>query len=223
MSRRCAWPGKSCWSAGHRASVAETWSAQAELLLSVPAVYHRLLETGLAKTVPFRALRHFVSAGERCRRRSGRVGGSRRTSILDGLGCSECVYMIIATRRCAQTWLVGQAMRAWSFASSTMPARLSGVRYAGAAEVRMPSTCEAIARPITARRAAAAADRAIPAGWLVRDRDEYLRDAEGFYHHRGRTGDMLRVLGHLGVALGDRGCACGPSFSRRECGRAGRE
>ena len=25
--------------------------------------------------------------------------------------------------------------------------------------------------------------------------DEYLRDADGFYHHRGRTGDILRVSG----------------------------
>ena len=33
-----------------------------------------------------------------------------------------------------------------------------------------------------------------PDGWFSTG-DEYLRDAEGFYHHRGRTGDMLRVSG----------------------------
>ena len=33
-----------------------------------------------------------------------------------------------------------------------------------------------------------------PDGWFATG-DEYLRDADGFYHHRGRTGDMLRVSG----------------------------
>jgi benzoate-CoA ligase len=31
-------------------------------------------------------------------------------------------------------------------------------------------------------------------GWFATG-DEYLRDADGFYHHRGRSGDMLRVSG----------------------------
>jgi len=35
------------------------------VMLSVPAVYHRLLDAGLAPTPAFRALRHYVSAGER--------------------------------------------------------------------------------------------------------------------------------------------------------------
>ena len=37
-------------------------------------------------------------------------------------------------------------------------------------------------------------DRFRPDGWFATG-DEYLRDADGFYHHRGRTGDMLRVSG----------------------------
>jgi benzoate-CoA ligase len=31
-------------------------------------------------------------------------------------------------------------------------------------------------------------------GWLATG-DEYSRDVDGFYHHRGRSGDMLRVSG----------------------------
>jgi benzoate-CoA ligase len=37
-------------------------------------------------------------------------------------------------------------------------------------------------------------ERFRPGGWFATG-DEYLRDADGFYHHRGRSGDMLRVSG----------------------------
>ena len=56
----------------------------------------RLLEAGLAQTAPFRALRYFVSAGERMPPQiwtAWEAAGGH--PILDGLGCSECVYMII--------------------------------------------------------------------------------------------------------------------------------
>ena len=60
----------------------------------------------------------------------------------------------------------------------------------------MPSTCEGYRsagnnldgppqRP---------AEQFRPDGWFSTG-DEYLRDSDGFYHHRGRTGDMLRVSG----------------------------
>jgi benzoate-CoA ligase len=37
-------------------------------------------------------------------------------------------------------------------------------------------------------------ERFRPDGWFSTG-DEYLCDADGFYHHRGRSGDMLRVSG----------------------------
>jgi 3-hydroxybenzoate/4-hydroxybenzoate---CoA ligase len=47
-------------------SVAETVERfKPTVMLSVPAVYHRLLDGGLAPTPAFRALRYYVSAGER--------------------------------------------------------------------------------------------------------------------------------------------------------------
>jgi benzoate-CoA ligase len=66
----------------------------------------------------------------------------------------------------------------------------------GRLEVRMPSICEGYRsagdrldgppqRP---------AEQFRPDGWFATG-DEYVRDADGFYHHRGRTGDMLRVSG----------------------------
>jgi benzoate-CoA ligase len=66
----------------------------------------------------------------------------------------------------------------------------------GRLEVRMPSVCAGY------RDAASRLDeppqrppeRFTADGWFATG-DEYVRDTDGFYHHRGRTGDMLRVSG----------------------------
>src|SRR5262249_6168279 len=66
----------------------------------------------------------------------------------------------------------------------------------GRLEVRMPSVCSGY-------RAASSkldqpperpAERFTRDGWFATG-DEYTRDEDGFYHHRGRSGDMLRVSG----------------------------
>ena len=49
-------------------------------------------------------------------------------------------------------------------------------------------------RRSSTRRRIGRPERFRPDGWFATG-DEYLRDADGFYHHRGRTGDMLRVSG----------------------------
>jgi benzoate-CoA ligase len=59
-----------------------------------------------------------------------------------------------------------------------MPSVCEGYRSAGALE-GPPE------RPV---------ERFKPDGWFSTG-DEYVRDADGFYHHRGRTGDILRVSG----------------------------
>jgi len=181
-------------------SVAETVGRfEPTVLLSVPAVYHRLLEAGLAPTAPFRALRYYVSAGERLPPQIWtaweEAGGH---PILDGLGCSECVYMIIGN---------GPASRKPGSSGHAMPsvelrivddggALIGAPDTPGRLEVRMPSICEGYRsagdrldgppeRPAGQFR---------PDGWFATG-DEYVRDSGGFYHHRGRTGDMLRVSG----------------------------
>jgi benzoate-CoA ligase len=181
-------------------SVAETVERfKPTVLLSVPAVYHRLLEAGLAQTAPFRALRRYVSAGERLPPQIWtaweEAGGH---PILDGLGCSECVYMIIgnapARRKPGSS---GQAMPSVELRIVDDAGALIGAADTpGRLEVRMPSICEGY------RHAGGAlgeppqrpAEQFRPDGWFATG-DEYVRDAGGFYHHRGRTGDMLRVSG----------------------------
>jgi benzoate-CoA ligase len=169
------------------------------VLLSVPAVYHRLLEAGLAKSAPFRALRHFISAGERLPPKIWTAWeAASGLPILDGLGCSECVYMIIGnTPSRRKPGSSGHAMPSVELRIvDDGGVAIGAADTPGRLEVKMPSVCEGYRsggerldsppeRP---------ADRFRPDGWFATG-DEYLRDGDGFYHHRGRTGDMLRVSG----------------------------
>src|SRR5256886_16984008 len=66
----------------------------------------------------------------------------------------------------------------------------------GRREARMPSVCAGY-RAAGDRVGAPPHrpdERFRPDGWFATG-DEYLQDPDGFYHHRGRTGDMLRVSG----------------------------
>ena len=59
----------------------------------------------------------------------------------------------------------------------------------------MTSVCEGYRSASDAQRPPERpAERFKSDGWFATG-DEYVRDADGFYHHRGRTGDILRVSG----------------------------
>jgi benzoate-CoA ligase len=66
----------------------------------------------------------------------------------------------------------------------------------GRLEVRMPSVCAGYraADDKPSDPPHQPEERFRPDGWFATG-DEYLQDPDGFYHHRGRTGDMLRVSG----------------------------
>jgi acyl-coenzyme A synthetase/AMP-(fatty) acid ligase len=181
-------------------SVAETVERfRPTVLLSVPALYHRLLDAGLPQTLPFRSLSHYVSAGERL---PPQIWNSWEAAsgypILDGLGCSELVYMVIGNSPTARRpGSSGRAMPGVELRivnEEGAPIQAAGV--SGRLEVRMPSVCAGY-RAVGDRLDAPPQrppDRFRPGGWFATG-DEYQRDADGFYHHRGRTGDMLRVSG----------------------------
>jgi benzoate-CoA ligase len=169
------------------------------VVLSVPAVYHRLLDEGYAQTETFRAVRWYVSAGERTPPQIWNAWeAASGHPILDGLGCSELVYMVIGnTPEVRRPGSSGHAMPSVELRivdEAGQPIETAG--QSGRLEVRMPSVCAGY------RDAASRLDqppqrppeRFTADGWFATG-DEYLRDADGFYHHRGRTGDMLRVSG----------------------------
>ena len=181
-------------------SVAETVERfKPTVLLSVPAVYHRLLEAGLAKTAPFRALRHFVSAGERMPPQiwtaweDGRRPSDPRRARLLGMRLHDHRQHAGAP----QTRLVRlcDAERR----ASHRRRRRRGDRRAGHAGPARGADAVDLRRLSLRRRQLDGppqrpAEQFRPDGWFATG-DEYLRDADGFYHHRGRTGDMLRVSG----------------------------
>jgi acyl-coenzyme A synthetase/AMP-(fatty) acid ligase len=126
-------------------SVAETVERfKPTVMLSVPAVYHRLLDAGLAPTPAFRALRHYVSAGERLPPQIWSAWeADSGHPILDGLGCSELVYMVIGnTPQRRRPGSSGLAMPSVELRivdeAGTI---LAEPGKTGRLEVRMPSVC----------------------------------------------------------------------------------
>jgi benzoate-CoA ligase len=169
------------------------------VLLSVPALYHKLLDAGLAQTPAFRALRHYVSAGERLPPKIWTDWeAASGLPILDGLGSSELVYMIIgntpSTRRPGSSGVAmpGVELRIVDDNGDA----ISASNQTGRIEVRMPSVCAGYrdAGSDPGGPPQRPAERFRAGGWFATG-DEYLRDEDGFYHHRGRSGDMLRVSG----------------------------
>lgn len=169
------------------------------VLLSVPALYHKLLEAGLAATPGFRAPRHYVSAGERLPPKIWTDWeAASGLPILDGLGCSELVYMVIgnslAIRRPGSSGVAMPSVELRIVDENDVVIDAPG--QTGRLEVRMPSVCAGYrsADSKLGDPPQQPAERFKPGGWFATG-DEYIRDTDGFFHHRGRTGDMLRVSG----------------------------
>ena len=169
------------------------------IVLSVPSVYHRLLHEGLPQKPAFRAVRHYVSAGERL---PPSIWSAWETAsgrpILDGLGCSEVVFMITGNR--PDSYRPGSSGHAAPGVEMRIVdedgAVITEPNRSGRLEVKMGSVCLGYRDADNAKDAPPhrPAERFRPDGWFATG-DEYMRDEDGFYHHRGRSGDMLRVSG----------------------------
>jgi 3-hydroxybenzoate/4-hydroxybenzoate---CoA ligase len=171
----------------------------ATVLLSVPALYHRLLEEGYAQGNGMRGLRHFVSAGERTQPQIWAAWeAASGKPILDGLGCSELVYMVIGNTPAARR--PGSSGRAMPGVELRLVdeagAAVSDPGVSGRLEVLMSSVCGGYrsVAPAPGAPPERPDDRFRPDGWFATG-DEYAFDDDGFWHHRGRSGDMLRVSG----------------------------
>ena len=167
------------------------------IFLSVPALYHKLLDAQLPQTP------HFRACATTCRPASGAA------EDLDGLGSRERVCRFSMAR------VFGVRLydhRQYAQAA----ARLVGYRQpeccaahrdergvevttpgtTGRLEVRMPSVCSGyrVTGSSLGEPPDRPAERFTADGWFATG-DEYVRDVDGFFHHRGRSGDMLRVSG----------------------------
>jgi benzoate-CoA ligase family protein len=169
---------------------------QPTLFFSVPTFYAHLVRSDLPADT-FGSLRSAVSAGERLpeeihRAFRGRFG----VEILDGVGATETIYMFLSNRRGTSrpgscgTPVSGSDVRLVSVDGEEVAGEGRGVLH-----VRTPSASTRYWNRADASR------RAFAGGWF-RTGDVYTRDADGFYHHRGREDDLFKVAG-MWVSPGD--------------------
>src|SRR2546430_2468444 len=179
------------FSVGAQTSLSSAWAepnAVAEiaasfrptLLFSVPTFYGRLLRAGLPSDA-FASVRCAVSAGERLPVEIGSAFRERfGVEILDGMGATETIFMVLSNRRGrsrAGSWglpVPGAEARLLDADGRDVPDGVEGVLH-----VRAASTSPFYWNRVDQSR------QAFIGEWF-RTGDVYVRDAEGFYHHRGR-------------------------------------
>ncbi len=160
------------------------------VMFTVPTLYRNLLRDGQAAGAPFRRVRHYVAAGERLpealferwREATGRP-------ILEGVGATETLMLFLANRPgdcrpgASGVAAPGVELRLEDEAGATVtePDR-TGVMW-------VRSGCIAAGYWNREEKSAAFRD-----GWYCTG-DLFSRDADGWFHHRGRQDDMLKVSG----------------------------
>lgn len=159
------------------------------LFFSVPTFYARLLRAAPPPDA-FGSVRLCISAGERlpaelCAAWHDRFG----VPILDGIGATETLYMFLSNRPdrlkagSAGVEVPGTEARVLDPAGREVPAGTEGVLW-----IKTPSAAAGYwERPDLTRQSFV--------GEWYRTRDVFCRDAEGFYHHRGREDDFFKVAG----------------------------
>jgi benzoate-CoA ligase family protein len=159
------------------------------LFFSVPTFYARLLRADLPDDT-FRSLRLAVSAGERLPAQLAVAWRERfGVEILDGIGATETIFMVLSNRPglsrpgSSGTPVPGTDARLIDEDGHEVADEVEGMLH-----VRTPS-----ASPFYWRRGAESR-RAFAGEWF-RTGDVYVRDGDGFYHHRGRADDLFKVAG----------------------------
>jgi benzoate-CoA ligase family protein len=159
------------------------------LFFSVPTFYARLLRSELPPD-SFGSVRLAVSAGERLPAELAVAWRERfGVEILDGIGATETIFMVLSNRPglsrpgTSGTPVPGTDARLLDADGHEVPDGVEGMLH-----VRTAS-----ASPFYWRRQAESR-RAFAGEWF-RTGDVYVRDGDGFYHHRGRADDLFKVAG----------------------------
>ena len=173
------------------AAIARTVTAfQPTLFFSVPTFYARMLRAELAPDA-FRSVRACVSAGERLPAEVYEAWRARfGVEILDGLGATETIFMVLSNRPGAsRAGSVGAVVPGTDARLLDPDGQPVADGAAGVLHVRTPSASPGYwNHPDHTRRVFAG-------GWF-RTGDLLTRDADGFYYHHGRADDVFKVAGH---------------------------
>jgi 4-hydroxybenzoate-CoA ligase len=159
------------------------------LFFSVPTVFARLLRAELPADT-FRSARLCVSAGERLPAEIYTAWRERfGVEVLDGMGATETVFMVLSNRPgqsrpgSSGTPVPGTEVRLLDASGREVEGGEEGVLH-----VKTPSASPCYWNRIDQSR------RTFIGEWF-RTGDVYVRDAEGFYYHRGRNDDFFKVAG----------------------------
>ena len=159
-------------------------------IFSVPTFYRRLLALGPARLEPFRHVRRFVAAGERLpapllEQWRAATGGE----ILSLYGMSEtfCACMVTPPGTSNGT-RTGKPLAGVDARLRTAGGEEAGVDETGMLWIRHPGLALGYAN-LPEQTAAQFRD-----GWFC-THDLFVRDAQGFYSHQGRSDELLKIAG----------------------------
>lgn len=162
-----------------------------DVVFSVPTLYRNVLRAGIAGEEPFRAVRTYVSAGEKLPEvLYHRWKEATGVEIVEGFGTSETIYMALTNRP-----------------GDCVPGS-AGVPAPGAAVRLVDDRGERVDRPGTQGmlqvRMASTSDRywnqqertqAVMAGPWFATGDLFTFDERGRWTHHGRRDDLLKISG----------------------------
>jgi acyl-coenzyme A synthetase/AMP-(fatty) acid ligase len=159
-------------------------------VFSVPTIYRRLLAEAHGRLAAFSGVRHFVAGGERL---SSQLASQWKkavgSEILNLYGMSEtfcaCIVTPLGTSDGIRTGkpLPGVEVRLLTASGAEPAAEDPGVLW-----VRHPAQASGYANLPEQTR------EQFRDGWFC-SRDMFVRDAEGYYVHQGRSDELIKVAG----------------------------
>jgi benzoate-CoA ligase len=159
-------------------------------VFSVPTFYRRLLGLQPEQLAPFRDVRHYVSAGERLPQtvyEGWRAATGREILSIYGMSETFCVIMMTPPGSAGALRsgkpLAGVQVRLLADDAREVANGIPGVLW-----VRHPALSSGYANRPEATR------EQFRDGWFC-TRDIFVRDAQGYYSHQGRSDELLKVAG----------------------------
>lgn len=159
-------------------------------VFSVPTFYRRLLGLQPAQLAPFRDVRHCVSAGERLPQtvyEGWRAVTGREILSIYGMSETFCVIMMTPPGS-AGALRSGEPLAGVQMRLLADDAREVANGDPGVLWVRHPALSSGYANRPEATR------EQFRDGWFC-TRDVFVRDAQGYYSHQGRSDELLKVAG----------------------------
>ena len=159
-------------------------------MFSVPTFYRRLLGMPEGKLAAFREVRHYVAAGERLPAQV--LEGWRKATgreILSAYGMSETFCVAMATPPgAAGAHRSGKPLSGVEVRLLAEDGRETGMDEPGVLWIRHPALSSGYANRPEATR------QQFRDGWFC-TKDVFVRDAQGYFAHQGRSDELVKVAG----------------------------